>query len=287
MFRKLALHLLLMRLHKPTGIWLLLWPCWWSIGMASTRPYPDIKYIALFAFGAIVMRGAGCVMNDIIDRDIDRNVARTKTRPLASGALSVREALWLLAVLLAFGFIILLELPPLAILLGIASLAPVAAYPYMKRIFAWPQLFLGFTFNMGALVAWSAAANSLNIAALVLYAACICWTLGYDTIYAHQDKMDDEKLGVKSTAVALKEHTRIMVSLFYLAMIILLMLAGTLQGIGGFFYYSLIPAALHLAWQVKTVKLEDPKSCFRKFRSNGWFGWIIFAGILAEKMHAF
>lgn len=254
--------------------------------MASTAPFPSVTYIVLFAVGAIVMRGAGCVINDIIDREIDKKVERTKSRPLASGALSVREAYWLLTVLLVFGLIILVELPFLAIILGVLSLAPVAAYPYMKRMFVWPQLFLGFTFNMGALIGWAAATNSLNVPAFALYAACICWTLGYDTIYAHQDKADDEKIGVKSTAVALKEYTRIMVSLFYLAMIILLMLAGTLQNVGGFFYYSLIPAALHLAWQIKTVNLDDPASCLRRFASNSWFGWIIFAGIVAEKMQS-
>lgn len=283
--KKIGLYLRLMRLHQPTGIWLLLWPCWWSIAMATEKPFPDIYLLGLFAIGAIAMRSAGCIINDIIDRDIDAKVERTKNRPLASGALSVMNAAWLAVVLITFSCVILYYLNWPARIASVLFFIPVIIYPFMKRIIPWPQVFLGLTFNAGGVVGWAAAKGAIEYPALAIYAAGFFWTLGYDTIYAHQDKKYDRKIGVKSTAISMNNNTKPFVAVFYLLMIIFLMIAGSLAfpHHNLVFYGSLILALMQLLWQIKTVNLDDPRDCMRKFKSNSFFGFIIFAGILIEK----
>lgn len=273
----------LMRLHQPTGIWLLLWPCWWGIGFAS-RDLPSITLLLLFTLGAIIMRSAGCVINDLIDRNIDGNVERTKNRPLVTGEVSVREALLLLFGLLTLGAIILFMLNPLVIWLGIAILIPIFLYPLMKRITYWPQLFLGIVFNWGALMGWVAVTGYLNITAVLLYLAGIFWTLGYDTIYAHQDKISDARIGVKSTALLLGENTKSWLKKFYKGAAILLLLIGGLTQTGRTFYLLWMVGAYHLYWQVQKVNLDNPDDCMAKFRSNVIFGAIIFIAIIANKI---
>ncbi|AGH97093.1 4-hydroxybenzoate octaprenyltransferase [Micavibrio aeruginosavorus] len=272
-------YALLMRLDRPIGTWLLLLPGWWAIvlaagGVPAMNPY-DWKLIALFAIGAIVMRGAGCVINDLWDRKLDAQVERTAVRPLASGAVSVPAACVLLGALLGIGLMILLELNITAILLGVLSVAFIVVYPAMKRITWWPQAFLGLTFNFGALMGWAAVTGAVDMAALYLYAAGFFWTLGYDTIYAHQDKEDDARIGIKSTALFLGEKSRIWIAGFYTLTLILLALAiGSVWGI-----VTLIPAAMHLAWQVKAWDMNDPASSLKFFRSNRDFGLLVLAAV--------
>lgn len=282
---KFILLLKLMRLHQPTGIWLLLWPCWWSIALASPDPWPSPYLLALFAIGAIVMRGAGCIINDMVDRKIDAQVARTKHRPLASGVLKMRDAYWLLVALLVVGLVVVAQLNRLAVVTGFLFCVLVVIYPFMKRYIRWPQVVLAITFNAGAIVGWAAASGDIPPQAWLLYAACFFWTLGYDTIYAHQDKRDDTRIGVKSTAVALGERTRSAVTAFYLMMVTVLTALGFAAMQHGFLVYfaSLGLALAALLWQIRSVDLDSPEDCMRKFRSNARFGWIIFLGIIAQR----
>ncbi len=278
-------YLKLARIDKPIGTWLLLWPCWWSLALAAPG-WPDARLLALFAIGALVMRGAGCTFNDIVDRDLDARVARTRTRPLPSGAVSLRQAWAWFGVLLALGLVVLLQFNRTAIVVGAASLALVAAYPFMKRITYWPQAVLGLAFNWGALLGWTAATGSLGWPAVALYAAGIAWTLGYDTIYAHQDKDDDALIGIKSSALRLGRATRPWLFAFYGAALALLALAGGLAGLAWPFYVVAAAAGVQLAWQAAQVNTDSPADCLAKFISNKWFGAIIFAAIVAGRLTA-
>ncbi len=273
--------LLLARLDRPIGTWLLLLPCWWSLALAEAASgrAPQLGYYLLFALGALVMRAAGCTINDIFDRRLDARVARTAGRPLASGALSVGEALLFLAVLLLVGLAILLLFNRTTVWLGIASLALVVPYPLMKRITYWPQLWLGLTFNWGALIGWSATTGSLSLPPLLLYLAGIFWTLGYDTIYAHQDREDDALVGIRSSALKLGTATRSWLSAFYLAAWCLAAAAGLAAGLGWLFLLLLLPAAAQLAWQVATLDIDSPANCLARFRSNRWFAWGLLAAV--------
>ena len=278
-------YLRLARLHGPIGTWLLLFPGWWSLTLAAAPgDLPDGKMLVLFAIGALVMRGAGCTVNDIVDRDIDAKVARTANRPLASGQLSLKQALVFLALLLAVGFIILLQLAPLAIKLGIFSLLLVAAYPFMKRITWWPQAFLGITFNWGALLGYAAVTNTLAGPPVLLYVAGFFWTLFYDTIYAHQDKDDDALIGVKSTARYFGAQTRTWLTGFAIATVLLLMAVVSTAGLGWVAKLGVIGVALHLAWQTIACDFDDPTDCKSKFTSNRFIGWILLVGLIAAKL---
>lgn len=277
-------YLRLMRLHQPTGIWLLLWPCWWSIALAADFVHQQIVHLAIFAMGAVVMRSAGCIINDIIDRDIDKKVARTMDRPLASGAVSLANAVWLLITLLAFGLALLVQLNMNTILMGVGFMCLVVLYPFAKRVTGWPQLVLALTFNAGALMGWVAVQGTLEAPALWLYAACMFWTLGYDTIYAHQDKRDDAVIGVKSSALSLGAYTRPVVRLFYLAMVVCLVFAGGAISEHNLYYYGILVIALGLLmWQVQQVDLDAPQQCMRAFKDNTLLGWIVFLAIVAEQ----
>jgi 4-hydroxybenzoate polyprenyltransferase len=272
----------LMRLDRPIGTWLLLFPCWWSIALAAPG-WPDLRLMALFALGAIVMRGAGCTYNDIIDRNIDAQVARTRGRPIPSGQIGVRRAAIFLAAQSIVGLAILLMLNRVAILVGAASLLLVFSYPFMKRFTFWPQAWLGLAFNWGALFGWTAATGSLDVPPVVLYVAGIVWTLGYDTIYALQDKDDDAIVGVRSTARLFGASTPIWLVGFYVGTLVIIAAAGYVDGLAWPFYVMLLAAAAQAAWQLATLKMESPADCLSKFQSNRWFGWLVLAAIVAGK----
>ncbi len=270
----------LARLDRPIGTWLLLFPAWWGIALASPR-WPDPVLLGLFALGAVAMRGAGCTLNDIADRKYDGKVARTRMRPLPSGRVTVPQATLFMLGQLAVGAAVLLSLNQISIVLGIAVLGLIATYPFMKRITWWPQLFLGLNFNWGALVGWTAVTGALAGPPLLLYLGGILWTVGYDTIYAHQDKEDDARIGVKSAALALGERTRQFVFAFYGAAVLLWAIAGVAAGLGPWFRLGLAAATIQLFWQAARVNTEDPADCLAKFRSNRWVGWLLLAGIVA------
>jgi 4-hydroxybenzoate polyprenyltransferase len=275
----------LARLDRPIGTWLLLLPCWWSLALATAAgpqpAWPSLWYILLFGIGASVMRGAGCTWNDITDREFDARVARTATRPIPSGDVTVRGAIVFLVLQMLLGLAILVSFNYFAIAVGAASLLLIFPYPFMKRITWWPQAWLGLTFNWGALVGWSAVAGSLSPAPLLMYAAGFFWTLGYDTIYAHQDKEDDALIGVKSSARRLGGRTRPFLFLFYGVTVLLLGASGWAAGMAWPFYAGLAAATLQLAWQAVDVDIDSPHDCLAKFKSNKWFGLILLAGIIA------
>jgi 4-hydroxybenzoate polyprenyltransferase len=275
----------LARIDRPIGTWLLLLPCWWSTALAAPG-WPNAQFLILFIIGSLVMRGAGCTVNDIADRGFDSRVARTAGRPIASGQISVTRAAIFLVAELLLGLAVLVQFNAFTVWLGIGSLALVAIYPFMKRITYWPQLFLGFTFNWGALVGWTAVTGNLSAAPIALYAAGVLWTLGYDTIYAHQDKEDDALVGIKSTALKLGAATRPWLAAFYGGAVVLMLAAGYLAGMHWPFYVLLAAGAFHLGWQVKEVDIGDPKDCLAKFKSNRDFGLIVFAGIVAGRVIA-
>ena len=273
----------LMRLDRPIGTWLLLFPCWWSLAMAY-QGWRDLGYFALFGLGALIMRGAGCTWNDITDRDFDAKVARTRTRPLPSGQVSLRQAFLFLALQLAGAFLVLVTFNRFAIVLGAASLIVVFVYPLMKRVTYWPQLFLGLAFNWGALLGWAAVKGALGPAPLLLYAAGIAWTLGYDTIYAHQDKEDDALLGLRSTALKFGERSKPWLYAFYAAAAALMAASGAALGLAWPYYVGVALGGLQLHWQVAALELDDPDDCLAKFKSNRLFGWLILGGIAAARV---
>ncbi|MDX1539901.1 MAG: 4-hydroxybenzoate octaprenyltransferase [Geminicoccaceae bacterium] len=272
----------LARLDRPIGTWLLLLPCWWSTALAPGPLRLDL--FLLFAIGAVVMRGAGCVVNDLWDRDLDARVERTRRRPLASGAVSVVEAFGFILLLSAIGLVVLLQLDAFAILVGFASVPLIVVYPLMKRVTWWPQAFLGITFNWGALVGWAAVTGELAAAPLLLYAAGFFWTLGYDTIYAHQDKVDDALVGVRSSARYLGDRTPRWLWVFYGVTLGLLTVGGAAAGSGIGFYLGLLAVLAHFVWQVRTLEPDDPRNCLARFRSNRDAGLLVLAAILLGRL---
>jgi 4-hydroxybenzoate polyprenyltransferase len=276
----------LMRLDRPIGNWLLFWPCMFGLvlgAIASERPFTgwhDLYLLLLFAIGAVVMRGAGCTYNDIVDRDIDASVARTRGRPIPSGAVTQRQAWLFLAAQLAAGLAILVQLNWFAIEIGAASLLLVAAYPFMKRITWWPQAWLGLTFNWGALLGFAAQTGTLDAADAMLYAGLFFWTLGYDTIYALQDKEDDALIGVKSTALLFGARARDWVLGFYTVAFALILAAGFADHAGWPFTFVMLAAGAHLVWQVHTLEVDKPERCLSLFRANRDAGALIAAAFL-------
>ena len=277
-------YLRLARLDRPIGIWLLLLPCWWAIALGSDSAAEGLGFALLFTLGAIVMRGAGCTLNDILDRKLDAQVERTRGRPIPSGQVSVFQALLFLAVQLALGLVILLQLNRLSIILGVVSLALVAAYPLMKRWTWWPQAFLGLTFNWGALLGWAAVQGHGWWSPIMLYVAGFCWTLVYDTIYAHQDARDDRKAGILSTALRFGEMSKLWLIPFALAMLAFLDLAGDFAGLGVAFQVMLIPVALHLGWLLLFWDMDDPTDCLRRFQASRWTGFLVTAALVAGRV---
>jgi len=272
-------YIKLARLDRPVGIWLLLLPTWWAIILAQPHIMDMGKpgFLLLFKtlIGAVLMRSAGCVVNDIWDHKLDAQVARTRTRPLSTGEVSLQNAFKFVGGLVGVSFLILLTLPKMAIFLGFLSLPLVATYPMMKRITWWPQLFLGFTFNWGALLGWAAATGSLSGASIFLYIAGIFWTLGYDTIYAHQDKEDDATVGIRSTARLLGEWSETFVTGAYGLFFLFLLFAKSAGGFGMLTPLFSVATLAQMIWQMTVWKKDDPVSCLRVFKSNVLLGAIV------------
>lgn len=271
------------RFDRPVGIWLLMLPGWQGIALAAAEQgrWPNPLLLLAVFVGAALMRAAGCAFNDIVDRDFDAQVARTAMRPIPAGLISVKQA-WLFVVgCCLVSFLILIGLGWTAILLGVLSLALVAAYPFMKRITWWPQAWLGLTFNWGALLGYAAATGHLSWSAALLYASGIFWTLGYDTIYAIQDIEDDALAGIKSSTRRLGQHVQIGVAGFYLVSFILLVIAGWVGDIGPLFLPLAALFALHLSRQAAAVRIEDGPGALKLFKSNALAGLLVFAGLVA------
>lgn len=279
--KKLQPYLRLMRLDKPIGTWLVMLPGAWSIALAAEPGcLPDLKLLGMYAAGALLMRGAGCTINDMWDRDIDKKVERTKNRPLACGELTMFDALVFTGGQLALSTLILLQLNWYTIVLGASSVTLVTLYPAMKRFTYWPQVMLGLTINWGALMGWAAVKGTCDWSAVLpLYAAAMSWTLIYDTIYAHQDKMDDAVIGMKSTALKFGGKTKRYLWVFSTSMVGNLILAGLASGQCWPFYLATAATGAHLARQIYTLNMDDPHDCARKFVSNRHVGFLVFLGI--------
>ncbi|XP_063908334.1 4-hydroxybenzoate polyprenyltransferase, mitochondrial [Zophobas morio] len=275
-------YLKLMRLDRPIGTWLLFWPCGW--GIASAAPagcFPDPYMLALFGTGAVIMRGAGCTINDMWDRDIDSKVARTKDRPLVSGDVSMKAAWVFLAGQLSLGLGVLLQLNWYSVFLGASSLGLVITYPLMKRFTYWPQFVLGLTFNWGVLLGHSAIKGYVDLPiCLPLYVAAVCWTIIYDTIYAHQDRDDDSRLGIKSTALKFDRDTKLWLSGFSAVMMGGVVASGILNEMAWPYYASVALVGTHLVSQLTTLDIDNASDCSNKFISNAQVGLILFCGIV-------
>jgi 4-hydroxybenzoate polyprenyltransferase len=277
-------YALLMRLDRPIGSWLLVLPGFWAFAMAAPSWGRGLWLTFLFGLGAVLMRGAGCVVNDLWDRDLDRQVERTAGRPLASGAVRPKQALAFLLGLLAVSFLILVQLPWSAILLGVLSLVPIALYPLAKRVTDWPQAVLGLVFSWAAPTGYAAATSGLDAAAFALWAAGFFWILGYDTIYAHQDREDDALVGIRSTALRLGEATRPFLIACYVVMVALLALAGILAGLSWWFAPALLLPAALLARQVVQLDIRDPALCLRLFKANRDVGLAVALAFLIGRL---
>lgn len=277
----------LARLERPIGWWLLLLPGWWAIALAqipSGGGLVNVWYLVLFLVGAVVMRGAGCTFNDVVDRDFDGSVERTRSRPIPSGQVSVKAAKIFMIALSLTGFLVLIQFNWYAIMLGVISLATVAVYPFMKRFTYWPQVFLGIAFNWGALLGWAAVRGHLEWPAVVLYLGGISWTLAYDTIYAHQDKEDDLLIGIKSTALKFGSATPKWLAGFFTLALALIAAAGFTAGAGIIYFTGVAGAGLHAVWQMTRLDIDDPGRCLALFRSNRNFGLIIFAATVLDAL---
>jgi 4-hydroxybenzoate polyprenyltransferase len=276
-------YLRLMRADRPIGWWLLLLPCWQSLALAIGATgfrWIDLWLPFAFLIGAVAMRGAGCTLNDIVDRKIDAQVERTRSRPLPSGDVSVKQAVVFMAALCLISLVVLLTMNSGTILLAFLSLGIVAVYPFAKRVTDWPQFVLGLAFNWGALVGWAAHTGSVGLPSVLLYIGGIAWTIGYDTIYAHQDKEDDAMIGVKSTALRFGAATPSWLSGFYGAAVLFAGLAGAFAGLGVGFWLGMIAYVGHFVWQLLRLDIDDPDMCLRLFRSNRDAGLILLGAIV-------
>ena len=281
---KIQIFIQLTRLNKPIGILLLFWPCAWGLTLGyyfnnETGTY--LKYIILFFLGSVLMRSAGCIFNDIVDRDLDKKVERTRNRPIASGKISVSESFAYVVVLCLLALSILLQFNKLTIILGMSSMLLAFTYPFMKRITYWPQLFLGLTFNWGIIMGWTALTNVLTIEPFVLYLAAIFWTLGYDTVYGLQDIHDDEIIGVKSTSIKFKNNVKIFVGSCYFLCILFILIMFLMMKIDKYLLLILIPFIASLIYQIKTFQIDDPKSCLVTFKNNNFSGLLLFIFIFS------
>jgi 4-hydroxybenzoate polyprenyltransferase len=280
-------YLRLARLDRPIGSWLLLMPCWWSAALAASLAHDVSRLpfiLALFFVGAFAMRGAGCTWNDVTDRDLDAKVERTRSRPIPAGQVGVPQALLFLAAQALIGLIVLLQFNRFAVVTGIASLAIVAVYPFMKRITWWPQAVLGLAFSWGALMGFAVILGRIGGPALLLYAGSISWVIGYDTIYAHQDTEDDALIGVKSTARLFGSRTHLALKVFYSLAVLLIGAAMLISGAGVAAWVGLVAFAAHLCWQIARLRIDDPALCLRVFKSNRDAGLLLFAGLLADAL---
>jgi len=277
-------YLRLARLDRPIGSWLLLIPCWWSAGIAGMQAgrLPSLWHIVLFFIGAFAMRGAGCTWNDLVDRDLDGLVERTRSRPIPSRQVSIAQATAFMLLQALIGLAVLLQFNRFTVMTGFASLLVVVIYPFMKRITYWPQIVLGLAFSWGALMGWPATFGRLDWPAIVLYAGSISWVIGYDTIYAHQDREDDLLIGIKSTALLFQQNTAPMLTAFYAAAVALIGIAGFMAGGGLIFLAGLAAFAIHLTWQVKRLNVDDPAHLLKLFKANRDAGLILFAAMLLQ-----
>ena len=279
----LKIFIELTRLNKPIGFMLLFWPCAWGLAFAySSNNNLNLffYYLTLFFFGSVLMRSAGCIFNDIVDRNYDKKVKRTKLRPIASGAISIKKSFFYVLMLCALAFLVLIQFNLLTIIIGMSSMLLAFSYPYMKRITYWPQLFLGITFNWGALMAWTAVNNSISQEIIILYMSAIFWTLGYDTIYGAQDMSDDEIIGLKSTSIKFKKNINLFVGMMYfISTVLIFYLFREFLGLN-YFTLFLILFVASLSFQIITFNKNKEESCLRMFKINNLSGLILFISIL-------
>jgi len=276
---KFHIFIQLTRLNKPIGILLLFWPCAWGLTLGyyfNNTSQLYLKYIILFFLGSILMRSAGCIFNDIADRNFDKKVERTKNRPIASGKVSVLESFIYVILLCLLALLILLQFNKLTIILGMSSMILAFAYPFMKRITYWPQLFLGITFNWGIIMGWTALTNNISIEPFLLYAAAIFWTLGYDTIYGLQDMHDDEIIGVKSTSIKFKNNPKVFVASCYCLCVLFILIMFFMMEINKYILFFSIPFITSLFYQVKIFDIQNTKSCLTAFKFNNFSGFLNF-----------
>lgn len=276
---KYTAYIKLARIHRPAGIWLLLFPCWWGLAL-STPTFPPLFLLMLFTCGAILMRTAGCVYNDIIDQDFDRKVKRTAARPLASGELSSKEAVIFLLLLLTISALILFSLPFSVRVIGFIALGLVLLYPWMKQITYWPQVFLGLTFNIGLLMGWFCLHSTLSLVPFLFYGGAILWTIGYDTIYAFQDREDDLLAGVKSSAIVMHSAPKVFLGLIYGSTLIFWDMGGRMAHLSWIYWFFLSLIAIHFSWQIFSLKENVPNNCYKRFESNTKIGLLLFLGIV-------
>ena len=285
--KHLNLFIELIRLNKPIGYMLLFWPCLWGLTLVydfNNEIYTYAKYLIFFLLGSILMRSAGCIVNDIVDKKFDKKVERTKKRPIASEQVSTNLALIYTLVLCFFAFLILINFNLLTITLALVSMPLAFTYPLMKRFTYWPQLFLGVIFNYGLILAWASINNDISITPILFYFGAIFWTLGYDTIYGYQDIKDDEIIGVKSTSIKFKNNPKSFLILCYSFLLVSLIIVGALMNFSNIFYVSLIIPLCHLfLYQVKSLNIKQPESCLKIFKSNNIIGLIIYFNILLGK----
>ena len=284
--KNLKLFIQLTRLDRPIGYMLLFWPCSWGLTIGYNFESNLTKYyfyLFLFFAGSVLMRSAGCIVNDIADRNYDKKVLRTKNRPIASGKISVKLGFFYISLLCLLALIVLLQFNKLTIILALASMPLAFAYPYMKRLTYWPQLFLGITFNYGLLLGWISVQESLDLTPIIFYIGAIFWTLGYDTIYGYQDIKDDEIIGVKSTSIKFKNNPKKFLSLCYVITFISLINIGVLMNFNNYYFLFLILPAIHLFLQIKALNIKYQNICLKIFKSNNMLGLIIFTNLLIGK----
>ena len=276
---KLKIIVELTRLNKPIGFMLLFWPCLWGLTLGyyfNDETFIYFKYIFLFFLGSVLMRSAGCIFNDIVDRDFDKKVERTKSRPIASGKISVFESFIYIILLCLISLLILLQFNKLTIILGLSSMIFAFAYPFMKRITYWPQLFLGLTFNWGIIMGWAALTNNISIEPLLLYISAIFWTLGYDTIYGLQDIHDDEIIGAKSTSIKFKNNPRVFVVSCYCLCILFILIMFIMMELNKYILFLSVPFVVSLFYQIKIFDIKNVNSCLSAFKFNNFSGFLIF-----------
>ena len=286
--KQLNLFIELTRLKKPIGFMLLFWPCAWGLTLAydfSNNLNDYFFYLFLFFLGSVLMRSAGCIVNDILDKEFDKKVSRTKNRPIASGKVSIKLGLAYVVFLCLIALLVLLNFNTLTIVLALGSMPLAFSYPLMKRYTYWPQLFLGITFNYGLILGWASIIGEISIASIVFYLGAIFWTLGYDTVYGFQDIKDDEIIGVKSTSIKFKKNPKKFLLLCYLSFISSLIILGLLMNFNYLFYiFLLIPITHLLFFQVYKINFKDPKNCFEIFKSNNFLGLVMLINILIGKI---
>ena len=286
--KKLNLFIELTRLKKPIGFMLLFWPCAWGLTLAydfSKNLNDYFFYLLLFFLGSVLMRSAGCIVNDISDKEFDKKVSRTRNRPIASNQVSIKLGIFYTLILCLLAFLVLINFNNLTIMLALGSMPLAFTYPLMKRFTYWPQLFLGITFNYGLVLGWTAIQGEISAIAIIFYLGAIFWTLGFDTIYGYQDLKDDEIIGVKSTSIKFKKNPKLFLTICYLIFIIALVLVGILMKLNTVFYFFIIiPIAHLLFYQIYNFNYKDPKNCLKIFKTNNFFGTIVLINLLIGKL---